>query len=42
MLLGSKAEWELAFSCAKEHPLHDAEKFSALEIIYGNPFPFAG
>jgi hypothetical protein len=31
MLLGSKAEWELAYTSAKNHLLHDAEKFSALE-----------
>jgi hypothetical protein len=42
MLLGAKAEWELAYTSAKNHLLHDAEKFSALEKIYGNPSHFAG
>jgi hypothetical protein len=42
MLLGSKAEWELAYASAKKHLLHDAEKYSALEKIHGNPSHFAG
>jgi hypothetical protein len=41
MLLQSKAEWELAYTSAKNHLLHDAEKFSALEKIYGNPSHFS-
>jgi hypothetical protein len=42
-LLGSKqAEWELAYTAAKKYLLHDAEKFLALEKIYGNPSHFAG
>jgi hypothetical protein len=42
MLLGSKSEWELPYTSAKQHLLHDAEKFSALEQIYNNPSHFAG
>jgi hypothetical protein len=42
MLLGSKSEWELSYTSAKQHLLHDAEKFSSLEQIYNNPSHFAG
>jgi hypothetical protein len=42
MLLGSKEEWEHAYSSAKTHLLSDAEKFSSLEEIYNNPSHYAG
>jgi hypothetical protein len=42
MLLDSKSEWELSYTSAKQHLLHDAEKFSALEQIYNKPSHFAG
>jgi hypothetical protein len=42
MLLGSKSRWELSYTSAKQHLLHDAEKFSALEQIYNEPSHFAG
>jgi hypothetical protein len=42
MLLGSRDEWELAFSDAKLVLLNDAEKYSALEQIYQDPSHYAG
>jgi hypothetical protein len=41
MLLGSKSDWELSYTSAKQHLLHDTEKFSALEQIYNRPSHFA-
>jgi hypothetical protein len=42
MLLSSKSRWELSYTSAKQHLLHDADKFSYLERIYTNPSYFAG
>jgi hypothetical protein len=42
MLLGSKSEWDLLYTSAKQHLLHDAEKFLSLEQICSNPSHFAG
>jgi hypothetical protein len=42
VLLASKEEWELSYTSAKKHLLHDAEKVSSLDQIYNDPSHFAG